>query len=112
MGARYRPTTLTSDAYFRSGRRVCLVGAFALGAVRDRFARRIDAYFAAWRDALAEALARTGTPPADARDLAEDAVTAIQGALVTASALQDPALFGRTLRRLGARLEAGMGRAA
>ncbi len=73
-----------SDAYFRSGARVCLVGAFALGAVRDRFAQRIDAYFAAWRDALADTLARAGAPRADALDLAEDAVTAIQGALLAA----------------------------
>ena len=103
-----RAMLAASDAYFRSGRRVCLVGAFALGAVRDRFARRIDAYFAAWRAALAGALERAGALPADALDLAEDAVTAIQGALVTASALQDPELFGRTLRRLEARLEAAM----
>jgi hypothetical protein len=41
-------------AYFRSGRRICLVGAFALSATRDAFARRIDAYFAAWRDAVRE----------------------------------------------------------
>ena len=61
---------------------------------------------------MADALTRAGAEPAASRDLAEDAVTAIQGALVTASALQDPELFGRTLRRLGARLEAAMKPAA
>ncbi|MBK3400021.1 MULTISPECIES: TetR/AcrR family transcriptional regulator [Methylobacterium] len=104
--AALRAMLAETEAYFRSGRRICLVGAFALSATRDAFARRIDAYFAAWRDAVAAALTRAGVAEAPARDLAEETVTAIQGALVTASALQDPGLFGRTLARLAARLEA------
>ncbi|WP_026868879.1 TetR/AcrR family transcriptional regulator [Inquilinus limosus] len=95
------------DAYFRSGRRVCLVGAFALGDVRDRFAAAVRGYFAAWTDALAQALARSGLPEDTARDRAEDAVAAIQGALVLARALDDPAAFRRSLARIEDRLRAG-----
>ncbi|WP_449410251.1 TetR family transcriptional regulator [Methylobacterium komagatae] len=87
-----------TDAYFRSGRRVCLIGAFALGDTRDRFATRIAAYFAAWRDALAEALRRAKRSGASER--AEHAVLAIQGALILARALDDPGVFGRALKRL------------
>ena len=90
------------DAYFQSGRRVCLVGAFALSDGRDLFAARIAAYFAAWRDALAEALSRTGRN--DAVTLAEDTVLAIQGGLVLTRALDDPAVFARLLMRLEHRL--------
>lgn len=96
----------STDTYFRSGRRLCLVGVLALGDERDRFARQINGYFSAWRDALAGALHRAGGREALARDLADEVVTAIQGALVTARALQDPDLFGRTLRRLEARVSA------
>lgn len=92
----------TVDDYFHSGRRICLVGLFALGDGRDRFAQRIAGYFARWRDALADALARAGKEPA----LAEEIVAAIQGALVLARALDDPALFGRTLARLQRQLAA------
>ncbi|GEP04966.1 TetR/AcrR family transcriptional regulator [Methylobacterium oxalidis] len=92
-----------TDAYFRSGRRVCLVGAFALGEVRDRFAARIDGYFAAWRDALAGALRRAGH--GEPEEAAEHVVSAIQGALVLARAVDDPAVFVRALRRL----ETGLG---
>ena len=95
------------DGYFRSGRRVCLVGAFALGDVRDRFGTAIRGYFAAWTDALAQALERAGRDEAAARDRAEDAVAAIQGALVLARALDDPAAFRRSLARIEARLMAG-----
>ncbi|MEA1831362.1 TetR/AcrR family transcriptional regulator [Methylobacterium durans] len=94
-----------TDAYFRSGRRVCLVGAFALGDVRDRFAARIATYFAAWRDALADALRRAGRAEGSAAEEAEHVVSAIQGALVMARAVDDPAVFVRAL----ARLEAGLG---
>lgn len=92
------------DGYFRSGRRVCLVGAFALGDVRDRFGAAIRGYFAAWTDALAQALERSGLPEGTARDRAEEAVAAIQGALVLARALDEPAAFRRSLARIEARL--------
>jgi len=95
------------DEYFRSGRRVCLVGAFALGDARDRFAAPIAGYFSDWRQALASALERSGRTRDDAESLAEEAVGAIQGALVLARAEGDPAAFGRTLERLRARLVAG-----
>lgn len=94
-----------TDAYFRSGGRACLVGAFALTDGRDRFAVRIARYFAGWRDALAAALTRAGFSSADAADRAEEAVSAIQGGLVLARALDDPAAFGRMLARLRLRLD-------
>ncbi|TCT07985.1 TetR/AcrR family transcriptional regulator [Aquabacter spiritensis] len=93
-----------TDAYFRSGRRVCVVGVFALAESRDRFAVKVASYFSAWIDALAGALGRAGHPPDDARALSEEAVGLIQGALVLARALDDPAPFARTLARLKARL--------
>ncbi|QRG07124.1 TetR/AcrR family transcriptional regulator [Xanthobacter dioxanivorans] len=92
------------DAYFRSGRRVCLVGVFALGEVRDRFSDAVLGYFARWRDALAQALGRAGLDPDTARGRAEDAVLAIQGALVLARALDDTGVFTRALARLEHRL--------
>lgn len=92
------------DAYFRSGRRVCLVGAFALGEVRDRFAEQVEGYFARWRAALADALRAAGRSAPAAEAAAEDAVLAIQGALVLARALDDPAVFTRAIARLEHRL--------
>lgn len=91
--------------YFLSGRKVCLVGVFALGHERDRFAVKVRAYFAEWVDALVSALERGGRTPAAARELAEDVVGGIQGALVLARAADDPALFMRALERMQARLD-------
>jgi AcrR family transcriptional regulator len=94
----------TTNTYFRSGRRICLIGAFALDETRDRFAGAIQGYFKRWIDALAGALMRAGIDVVEARELAEEAVVGIQGALMLARALGDDTIFGRALGRLRERL--------
>jgi TetR/AcrR family transcriptional regulator, lmrAB and yxaGH operons repressor len=94
------------SAYFHSGRRICLIGAFALDNVRDRFAARVNDYFAAWRSALADALQRRGDTASRAETLSEDTLIAIQGALVLARALDQPELFQRSMDRIRADLSA------
>ncbi|MBP0598528.1 TetR/AcrR family transcriptional regulator [Herbaspirillum sp. LeCh32-8] len=89
--------------YFRSGRRVCIVGVFALSSTRDRFALAVKNYFTAWASALHGALLRLGHAELPAAELAEDIVGAIQGALVLARAVDDPEVFARTLQRLRTR---------
>ena len=93
------------DAYFRSGQRVCLVGAFALGDARDRFGTAVNAYFARWIAALADAFIRAGRASAQAQELAEEIVLEIQGAIVLARAMNDPAIFQRALNRMRARAQ-------
>jgi TetR/AcrR family transcriptional regulator, lmrAB and yxaGH operons repressor len=88
------------DAYFRSGRRVCIVGAFALGDTRDRFARGVRRYFARWIEALRLALIRSGRSAASAASISEEVVAGIQGAIVLARALDDPKAFARVVERL------------
>ncbi|WP_438344624.1 TetR/AcrR family transcriptional regulator [Methylorubrum populi] len=90
----------TVAEYFRSGRRVCLVGALSLSDARDRFGERLRAYFAEWVVALSEALVRAGHPPETAGALAEEVVGGIQGALVLARALDRPEVFERILAGL------------
>ncbi len=98
----------TTDSYFRSGRRICLIGAFALDETRDRFSDAIRGYFHHWIEALAGALVKAGVPGSGAKTLAEEAVVGIQGALTLARALGDDAIFGRTLKRLRQRLDSAM----
>jgi len=93
-----------TDSYFRSGRRVCLIGAFALDESRDLFAGQIRDYFGRWVTHLADALARGGHGKADAAELAVECVAAIQGALTLARAANDLDVFSRALRRLRMRL--------
>jgi len=93
-----------TDAYFRSGQRVCLVGVVALGASRDLFGEKVKVYFVGWVDALAAALRRFGNEKGAARRKAEHAVLEIQGALVIARAFDDPKVFSRALKESERRL--------
>ena len=86
--------------FFHSGRRVCLVGTFALDDTRDRFASEVQYYFAAWIRVLAAALRRSGFDTKAARETAEDVVAGIQGALVLARAQDDTGVFTRAMKRL------------
>ncbi|RUM26359.1 TetR/AcrR family transcriptional regulator [Rhizobium vallis] len=94
--------------YFRSGGRICLVGAFALDETRERFSAAIGDYFIRWIDALRSALMRAGCPEQEARALAEESIAGIQGALVLSRALDDSAVFTRSLQTLAKRLEAAL----
>ncbi|KQM33688.1 TetR family transcriptional regulator [Rhizobium sp. Leaf68] len=93
-----------TDQYFNTGRRVCLVGALAVANTRDRFAQAIRAYFVGWVDALQSALLRQGRDRDQSRMLAEEAVLAIQGAIVLSRALDDPTVFQRAVNQLRNRL--------
>ena len=86
--------------FFNSGRRICLVGSFALDDTRDRFASAIQSYFTAWIVALEGALRRMGFERKAARDTAEEIVAGIQGALVLARSQGEPHLFMRSISRL------------
>lgn len=90
--------------FFDSGRRICLVAAFALDDTRDRFVTEIQAYFSAWTGALAGALRRMGFAPQAARAAAEDVVAGIQGALMLARSQHNPVLFTRAVKRLQDRI--------
>ncbi|MGX5774648.1 TetR/AcrR family transcriptional regulator [Methylorubrum zatmanii] len=99
----------TVGDYFRSGRRVCLVGALSLSDARDRFAGALRDYFARWVEALAGALIRVGHPPEHAGDVAAEVVGGIQGALVLARALDRPEVFTRIVSGLRERCALGEG---
>jgi TetR/AcrR family transcriptional repressor of lmrAB and yxaGH operons len=88
------------DRLYAGGTNACLLGALVLGGARDLFARQLHAAFSQWVDALAGLLEESGIPRIEARERAQDAVARIEGALILAGGLDDPAPFRRVLRRL------------
>ena len=93
------------DDYFYSGKRICLIGAFFFFFTREQFAYILNSYFTSWNEALACALKRDGLASKQAKDIAEDVVASIQGALVLARSQNDPKVFTRALKRLQKRIE-------
>jgi TetR/AcrR family transcriptional regulator, lmrAB and yxaGH operons repressor len=92
------------QSYFRSGQRICLQGAFALGRERDLFTDRIRGYFERWITSLAAALHAGGLDGEQARAAAVDTVAAVQGAIVLSRALGQPEAFNEVVSRQRARL--------
>ncbi|MDG5497891.1 TetR/AcrR family transcriptional regulator [Niveispirillum sp. BGYR6] len=92
------------DTYFQSGRRICLVGAFALDDTRDRFAVAVNGYFTRWQQALSGALQRLGFADVEAERHARAALSMIQGALVLSRALGNEQPFRDTITSLTAQL--------
>jgi len=92
------------DRYFNSGRRICLVGAFALDNTRDLFFQEVSNYFAEWIKALTLALKRYSLSASEAKMLAEEVVVGIQGALVLARSQNNARYFTRTIERLRERV--------
>jgi TetR/AcrR family transcriptional regulator, lmrAB and yxaGH operons repressor len=89
--------------YFRSGQRVCLVGAMALDSSREAFTDEISSYFRRWIAALSGALRRRGFTDQEAARLAREVVGGIQGAIVLARAINDNAVFMETIALLKSR---------
>ncbi len=92
--------------YFESGRQICFVGLLALTNTRDDFSAAVTGYFTRWLAALSNAFCRQGLPIVEAEMRAEEMLESIQGAIVFARAMDDPAVFGRAVKRLRERLEA------
>lgn len=95
------------DAVYASGRESCLLN--MLCPPRGGTSVRGDAIAGIFRrliDALAKVAEQAGSSANDARRRAEEALVTLQGSLVVARGVDDPAVFGRALSRLPAILTA------
>ncbi len=85
------------DRYFQSGRRICLLGAFALEETRHHFGKSIRQYFTQWLTCLADALQRDGMGASQAYHMAQHIVATIQGGIILTHAFDDTARFTELL---------------
>lgn len=92
------------DAFYRGGELPCLLGLFSAGAGRTPMERAITAALEEWVRAVASCVAEAGVEPRAARERAEDALAAVQGALVLARARGSTAPFARLVAGLPDRL--------
>lgn len=95
---------LELNDFYQKGRCSCLLDLLAIGDAGAMFDKPIRASVLAWEKAIAEVLVDAGMDEAESRMRAEDALIAIQGALVVARAKGSTDPFTRTLSALPARL--------
>ena len=90
--------TQAVDTYFRSGRRICLMGVFSLDDSRDHFSERIAHYFDEWLSVLEACLLRGGMDDGRARQASIDILAAIQGSIVLTRATGRDGIFRETIQ--------------
>lgn len=88
------------EAFYHGGREACVLAILGVGDASHRFHPQVKKIFRSWIDAIASALRDAGLSRQVAQARAEDAVARIEGALVLARSLDEPAIFGRALRGL------------
>lgn len=98
--ARLRAMNAALEKFYHDGREACVLAILGIGDSSKRFHSRVRKIFRAWIDAIAGALRDAGLSKSVAQARAEDAIVRIEGALVMARSLGEPAIFSRTLRTL------------
>jgi len=94
------------DELYRSGESACLLNLFGIGDAHAKFAGDLNALMRKLVRGLAATAEEAGVSPAEAARRAEDAMIALEGALVVSRALGTPAPWRRVISELPSRLAA------
>lgn len=86
--------------FYADGTKSCALDALSLAGENDELAAALKFALLAWRDAFAQVARDSGAPPDEAGSRALMAIAKIEGALILARVLSDPAVFRRTLDEL------------
>ncbi len=98
---RIRAVGRNLDAFYESGARNCLLDMLSVGELGPEASAKLRAAAAGWIDAFTAAAREAGADTATATPRAQDAVAAIEGALVVARVTGDKRPFSRAIERLG-----------
>jgi AcrR family transcriptional regulator len=98
--ARLRAMLRILDEFYVGGRNACVLGNLVIGGSREKFQDFLASAFAGWIRALRDLAVEAGVRAPEAQQRAEDAVVRIEGALIVAGGLNDPAAFKRALRNV------------
>lgn len=101
---RFNRMILELNDFYQKGRCSCLLDLLAIGDAGAMFDKTIRVSICAWENAIADVLADAGLDEFESSIRAEDALIAIQGALVVSRAKGSTEPFTRTLSALPARL--------
>ena len=86
--------------FYREGREACLLASLGIGDASHRFHPRVKQIFRLWMEAIAHVVRDRGLSRGLARSRAEEALVRIEGSLVLARSLDEPAIFQRALKAL------------
>lgn len=88
------------QALYDDGRKACILRALSLGSSLTLFNERIQQSFSLLLDGFSKWATSIHFSSQNAKTLAENILIRIQGALVVARAMQNPAIFRRTIQEI------------
>lgn len=92
------------NALYSAGEQPCLLATLTLGSARDAFQASVKTRLERFIAAITHLLYESGVPLALAQQRAEDAVIAVQGALILSRGLDNAAPFQRVIAQLPQKL--------
>jgi TetR/AcrR family transcriptional regulator, lmrAB and yxaGH operons repressor len=102
--ARFQKMCDRLNEVYEGSDKPCLFAILLMGSARDVFHDRVKIIFQTWIDAMVRALQEAGLEQKLARERAEDAAIAIQGALILTHGLDDTSIFQRVVKELPEKL--------
>ncbi|MBC8152842.1 MAG: TetR/AcrR family transcriptional regulator [Bacteroidetes bacterium] len=87
---------------YDGGQLSCVLRALSLGSAAEMFRSQIAGIFTGWINGFTRLALDLGRSEPEASQLAQNVVVGVQGALILAQTLQQPAVFGQTLARIDA----------
>lgn len=93
------------QALYDDGKKACILRALSLGSSLTLFQDRIQGSFNLFIEGFSTWAMGIALSAPQAQRLAEDILIRIQGALVVARAMQNPAIFGRTIHEINDELK-------
>ncbi|WP_016948735.1 TetR/AcrR family transcriptional regulator [Anabaena sp. PCC 7108] len=99
--AKFQSMCKEANYFFNEGQNSCLLAALVLAqSSDDLFHSQISLTFSRWIEAIAKVLITAGLDETLAKERGEDAMIAIQGALILSHGLRDFAPFQRIIKQL------------
>jgi TetR/AcrR family transcriptional regulator, lmrAB and yxaGH operons repressor len=93
---------------YGNGEKPCLFAILLMGSARDVFHDRVKTIFQMWIDRMTKVLVEAGLEQKLAKERAEDAAIAIQGALILTHGLDDTSIFQRVVKQMPQKLCLGL----
>ena len=88
------------DFFYAGGEKACLLDSLSLSADTDVVSDKLNEQMKSWIKAMEQVSKESGVEKKEARERAEEAMAAIQGALIVARTTGNKKIFSRALKRL------------
>ncbi len=102
--SRFKKMCQVLNDLYEEGKQPCVFAILLSGSARDTFHQRVSRLWILWLNEMMNVLIEAGFTEKQAKERSEAVVIAIQGSLILAQGLRDPAPFKRMIEQLPAQI--------